>query len=79
MDKMANGVLLYWMVASFSTNGHALRWIISVVPIAAAIGTTFFTWLGLRMYSDKLAKMSVGSVITKKSKSMPAARKGSVA
>lgn len=76
---MANGVLLYWMVASFSTNDHALRWIISVVPIAAAIGTTFFTWLGLRMYSDKLAKMSVGSVITKKAKSMPAARKGSVA
>ena len=77
MDKMANGFLLYWMVANYSVNGHALRFIISIVPIAAAIGTTFFTWLGLRMYSDKLAKMSIGSVITKK-KVQPAARKGSV-
>jgi len=58
MDKMANGFMLYCLVAYYSENAYALRWILSVVPIAAAIGTTFFTWLGLRLYSDRLSKLS---------------------
>jgi len=78
LDKMANGIMLYFLVAYYSENAHALRWIMATVPISAAVGTTFFTWLGLRMYSDKLAKMSVGSVI-KKPKATAIARKGSVA
>jgi len=65
---MANGFLLYYLVANFSENAHALRWIISMVPIAAAVGTTFFTWLGIKFFSDKLAKMSVGSFIEKEPK-----------
>jgi len=72
---MANGFLLYYLVANFSENALALRWIISIVPIAAAVGTTFFTWLGLKMFSDKLAKMSVGSQTDKKA----TAEEGSVA
>jgi len=78
LDKMSNGFLLYYLVANFSDSPNALSWIMAAVPILAAIGTTFFTWLGLRMYSDKLAKMSVGSVI-KKPKASVVARKGSVA
>jgi len=76
MDKIANGLMLYFLVAYYSENATALRWILSVVPIAAAVGTAFFTWLGLRLYSDKLAKLSLGSTIN--SKEAVTNRKGSL-
>lgn len=78
MDKFANGFLLYWLVANYSDNGTALKWIIVMVPMGAAVGTLFFTWLGLSLYSDKLAKISEGSMLRKKGVA-PVARKGSVA
>jgi hypothetical protein len=36
------------------------------VPIGSASGALIFTWLGLKLYSDKLAKISVGSMLRKK-------------
>ena len=78
LDKMANGVLLYYLVAYYSDDAYALRRIISIVPIGAAAGTAFFTWMGLKLYPDKLAKISEGSMLMKKGKAAPNARKGSV-
>ena len=79
LDKMANGFLLYYLVAYYSDDAYALRRIISIVPIGAAVGTALFTWLGLKLYPDKLAKISEGSMLKKKGKAVPNARKGSVA
>ena len=31
-DKVANGVLLYWLVAFYSTDGSSLRYIIAIIP-----------------------------------------------
>ena len=67
-DKFANGILLYWLVAAYSDDGHALRYIIGLVPSISAASTAFFTWLGLKLYGDKLAKISKGSVLKKKTK-----------
>lgn len=49
-----------------------------MVPICAAGGTVIFTWLGMTLYSDQLAKISVGSMLKKKG-AVPVGRKGSVA
>lgn len=74
---MANGVLLFWLVAAFSTNDRALRFIVSTIPVIASLGTALLTWLGTKLYAEKLAKISVGSYIKKKAVT-PLERKGSV-
>ena len=65
-DKFANGILLYWLVAAYSDNANALQWIISVVPTASAVGCTLATWIGIKLYADKLAKISSGSMLNAK-------------
>lgn len=62
-DKFANGILLYWLVAAYATDGNALKWIISIVPTVAAIGCTIATYFGIKLYADKLAKISSGSML----------------
>jgi len=52
LDKIANGVMLYILVAYFSSNAKALRYIVTVIPVGAAVGTALFTWLGIALYSD---------------------------
>lgn len=52
LDKIANGVMLYILVAYFSSNDKALRYIVTVIPVGAAVGTALFTWLGIALYSD---------------------------
>ena len=57
-DKVANGLLLYWMVASFSADAHALRYIMSVVPIGTAICAFLLTYIGNKFFGHKLAKIT---------------------
>lgn len=52
LDKMANGFLLNYLVAEYSTSSLALKIIIASIPIASAVGTVFCTWLGQTLYSD---------------------------
>lgn len=68
LDKFANGFLLYWLVANYSMDPQALRWIISLIPICCTVGTAIVTWIGLKLYSDKLAKTSVASKPEKETK-----------
>jgi hypothetical protein len=65
-DKFANGILLYWLVAAYAKDANALQWIISIVPTASAIGCTLCTWIGIKLYADKLAKISSGSMLNNK-------------
>lgn len=63
-DKFANGLLLYWLVAAYANNPHALQWIISVVPTASSVGCTLATWLGNQLIAKQLAKAApAGSVL----------------
>lgn len=78
MDKMANGILLYFLVANYSTSGLALRLIVTIVPCFAAIFTTLLTWIGLLLYPEKMAKISAGSYLNSKKKVTPMERKSSV-
>lgn len=52
MDKFANGFLLFWLVAAYSDDACALKYIISLVPTFAAVGTLLCTWAGTSLYSD---------------------------
>ena len=65
LDKFANGFLLYWLVASYSEDPTALKWIVSMVPIGSAVGSAIFTYIGVKLYANKLQKISVGSNIIK--------------
>lgn len=68
LDKFANGFLLYFLVANYSLDPQALRWIISLIPIFCTVGTALVTWIGVKLYADKLTKISVGSMGKKKPK-----------
>lgn len=52
LDKISNGILLYIIVANYSTDDKALRYIVTVIPIACAIATTLLTWIGIALYAD---------------------------
>jgi len=58
-DKFANGVLLFYLVSAYADEIEPLALIMAIVPTVSAIACTFATWLGYRLYADKLAKMSV--------------------
>ncbi len=76
---MANGVMLFFLVAYYSTDSYALRWIVSVIPVLASIGTTVLTWIGFSFYSEQMAKISVGSYLRPKKGAVSAVeRKGSI-
>ena len=57
-DKVANGLLLYWMVASYSADKHALRYIMSVIPIFTSIFAFVLTYIGNKFFGHKLAKIT---------------------
>lgn len=78
LDKIANGFLLYFLVANYSTDDHALRYIVTVIPVASALGTTFLTWIGIALYADQMAKISVGSYLKPKKGAAPVERKSSI-
>ena len=63
LDKFANGFLLYYLVAYYSKDALALRWILSTVPTISSIGCALFTWIGMKLFADKLAKISSGSTL----------------
>lgn len=57
-DKFANGILLFWMVAQFSLDGHSLKIILAVTPPSCAVCAFVLTWLGFKFFSHKLAKIT---------------------
>ena len=66
LDKFANGFLLWWLVRYYSKDATALRYILAVIPSVASLGCALMTWIGLRMYAEKLSKISVGSMLRAK-------------
>lgn len=64
-DKFANGTLLYWLVAVYAKEAKPLGWIIAIIPTLSAIACTIATWVGIKLYADKLAKISSGSLLKK--------------
>jgi len=64
-DKFANGILLFLLVAAYADKAGPLGWIISIVPVVSAIACTLATWVGIKLYADKLAKISSGSILAK--------------
>ena len=66
LDKFANGFLLWWLVRNYSKDVTALKYILAIIPSLAALGCALMTWIGLALYAEKLAKISVGSVLKEK-------------
>ena len=60
LDKLANGVLLFFITANAINDTESLKWIIAIIPIACSFGALLLTYVGKRLYSDRLAKLSVG-------------------
>lgn len=58
LDKIANGFMLYFLVEKYSYDDHALRLIVTTIPIGSAIGTCAFTYIGLKLYGGTMAKIS---------------------
>lgn len=58
-DKMANGLLLFWIVGSYS-KGHPneLKWIIAIVPVICALFAYGLSFFGHKYFSHKLAKIT---------------------
>lgn len=61
LDKLANGVLLFFITAYLVNDATPLRWIISMTPIFCSVGAFGLTYLGRKLYSDRLAKLSEGA------------------
>ena len=57
-DKFANGGILLWMINVYTEDADGLRIIMSFVPPLCAIGAFFFTYIGNKFISHKLAKIT---------------------
>jgi len=57
-DKFANGGLLLYVIANYSKDETALRWIMSCVPPVCAVLAFIFTWIGNKFFGHKLAKIT---------------------
>lgn len=57
-DKFANGFLLYWIVAMYSHDPDALRYIMAISPVACSILAYGMTYIGQKYYSHKMAKIT---------------------
>ena len=66
LDKFANGFLLWWLVRNYSKDVTALRLILAIIPSISSLGCALMTWIGMRLYAEKLSKISVGSVLKDK-------------
>lgn len=58
LDKFGNGALLYTMLALYSEDATALKLIMTICPIACSVLAYFFTYIGNRCFSDKMAKIT---------------------
>ena len=66
LDKFANGFLLWWLVRNYSKDVTALRLILAIIPSISSLVCALMTWIGMRLYAEKLSKISVGSVLKDK-------------
>merc|ERR1712161_93530 len=56
-EKIANGVIVFFLVSAYSKNEGALRLIMSVLPTICALFCFVFAWLGNLLFSDRVAQM----------------------
>ena len=66
MDKLANGIIISWLVAVYSEEEGPLRWIISMLPIISCSSALLCSWIATKLYSNRMAKISLGSKLVKK-------------
>ena len=59
-DKVANGIIIFVITSNWNEDPNALRWIIGTVPIICAVAAFSLTYLGKVMYSERLARLSLG-------------------
>ena len=57
-DKLANGLLLFFLVKSFNADPTALKWVMAVIPVLCSVFAFIFTYLGHKYFSHKLAKIT---------------------
>lgn len=57
-DKFANGFLLFWIIAYYSEDPEALKWIMATIPTICSIAAFILTWIGNKFFSHKLAKIT---------------------
>ena len=57
-DKIANGGLLFVITAVWIDDATAVRWVIAVLPPICALIGCLLAFLGTRLYSSRLAKLS---------------------
>ena len=61
LDKVSNGFLISWLVAAYQNEAKQLRIIIVTVPIIAVTCALISTTLATSLFSDRMAKFSLGS------------------
>jgi Na+/melibiose symporter-like transporter len=60
MDKIANGFAIERALKLFEKNFTGLRVIMGGLPIFCSIAAFLLTFLGKKLYSDKLARLTIG-------------------
>ena len=62
-DKFANGLGGYFLVAYYSKDPTALKLILGLIPTVSSLGCAIITYYGIKLYKDKLAQISTGSIM----------------
>lgn len=57
-DKLGNGAILFVLVSQYTNDAHALKYILSTIPIICSVLAYILTYIGNKFYSKKLAKIT---------------------
>ena len=52
-DKMANGLLLFWIVEEYSSHAIALKWVMAITPVFCVIFSYLLTYVGIYYLDNK--------------------------
>jgi len=58
-DKVANGILIFFITAYYNKKEMPLRYIIGLTPVICSVAAFGLTYLGRVLYSERLAQLSI--------------------
>ena len=58
LDRFANGILLYYIIANYSTDPDALKYVMGIIPMVCSILSYLLTYFGQKFFGHKLAKIT---------------------
>lgn len=56
LDKLANGLLLFYIVNNYTNSSYHLKWVMAIVPVTCSIIAYLLTYIGIQYLTESIIK-----------------------